>query len=173
MKSRTSSCISAPSARNSLKVVPAPFGTWRSDKGAGGGGFGADCAFGEGDASALCATGAVSGCFLFKLKTLKPGEYYAVKASAFGEGVSSGISWRNAEGKYVGRALKMPFVGDDGRWRHGFAVVCVPTDAASMTVTLDVNVAKGEKAWFDNVGVFRLCEAPGPEPEPETRKPVR
>lgn len=146
--------------------VPAPFGTWRADKGEGGGTLGRDGAFGEGDDSSLCATGAVKGSFLFTLKGVKGGEYYVVEASALGEGVSACVSWKDAKGKYVGRALKMAFAGDAGGWRHGFAAVRIPAGAVRMTLSLDAHLADGEKAWFDNVGVYRLRDAPAPEPEP-------
>ena len=147
--------------------VPAPFGTWRSDKNAGCGGFGVDASFGEGDMSSLCATGAVRGCFLVTQKGVNPGECYAVKASAFGEGVSASVSWKDAKGKYVGRTTQMAFKGDAHGWRHGLASVRIPSGAMRIMLTLSVDLAEGEKAWFDNVAIYKLSGAPGPEMDPD------
>ena len=148
-------------------------GTWRNGKDKTAGTFCVDSSFGEGGGPSLCATGGVSGCFTIPVQNVRHGEYYAVKASAFGKGVSAGISWKNAKRKYVGRAVKFAFddAGEDG-WRHFLLPVHIPADAATMTLTLDVSLADGEKAWFDNVGIYKLHDAPGQEPDPDVFEPV-
>ena len=149
------------------------FGTWRDGKDKGVGAFGVDPAFGEAGGPSLCATGCLSGCFTVTLKGVRQGEYYAIRASAFGDGVDAGVSWRDAQGKYVGRAVKMSFDGDEtDTWRHLLLPVHIPAGAATMTLTLGVSLPDGAKAWFDNVGFYKLHDAPGPEPDPDVFEPV-
>ncbi len=144
-------------------------GTWRNGNDGGQGSFSIDPSFGENGGPSLCATGSLSGCFTITIRGIRPGEYYAVKASAFGRGVAAGISWKNAKRQYVGRAIKFAFDEDaaESGWRHFLLPVHIPADAATMTLTLDVSLADGEKAWFDNVGVFKLHDAPGEELDPK------
>ncbi len=149
------------------------FGTWRTGDDKGEGSFGIDPTGGESGGPALCATGSLSGCFSITLKGVKHGEYYVIKALALGEGTSAGVSWRNAAHKYVGRAVKMSFDGDDmGKWRHFLLPVHTPAGAATMTLTLDVSIGDGAKAWFDKVEVYKLHDAPGLAPDPDIFEPV-
>ncbi len=149
------------------------FGTWRAGDDKGVGSFGIDPKGGENGGPSLCATGCLSGCYVITLKGVKHGEYYAIQISSLGEGASAGVSWRNAENKYVGRAVKMSFEGDDmGKWRQCLLPVYIPAGAASMTLTLDASIGDGVKVWFDNVGIYKLHDAPGPEPDPDDFEPV-
>ena len=67
----------------------------------------------------------------------------------------------------------MSFDGDDmGKWRHCLLPVHIPAGAATMTLTLDVSIGDGAKVWFDNVGIDKLHDAPGPEPDPDDVEPV-
>ena len=137
--------------------VPKPFGTWQGALEVHAGTFGCDTAFGEGDRTSLCAEGVPSGCFAYTHKGVVPGEVYLVKCSASGGHSSASIAWKDAKGKYFARTrpVCIPFGKSQNGWRLGEIVVNVPTGAAGMQIALSVNLAPGEKAWFDNIGIYR------------------
>lgn len=141
-------------------AVPKPYGVWRPPVKKGEaeqkGTFGADRGFGDGDKCSLCAEGAASGCFLVNVKDITPGDYYLVKISAAGAGIRTVVSWRDVAGKYTGRNFHLPFGSTAGQWRKGHLLVRSPMKAARMTLTMNVELAEGEKAWFDNVEVYRM-----------------
>jgi hypothetical protein len=41
-----------------------------------------------------------------------------------------------------------------------------------MTLTLDASIGDDAKVWFDNVGIYKLTDVPGPEPDPDDVEPV-
>ena len=41
-----------------------------------------------------------------------------------------------------------------------------------MTLTLDVSIGAGAKAWFDKVEIYKFHDAPGPAPDPDNFEPV-
>ena len=140
--------------------VPKPFGVWRQPAKNGEmadcGFFGVDTTFGEGDSSSLCAEGAASGCFLVNIKDISPGEYYLVKASAAGNGIRPVVSWRDQSGKYIGRNYHIALRFTDGLWRKGRLLVRAPMKAERMSLIFNVELAEGEKAWFDNIEVHQM-----------------
>ena len=141
-------------------VVPKPFSVWqpplKDGDAAKKGVFGVDSGFGDGDKSSLCAEGAAEGCFLVNVKDVTPGDYYLVKVSAAGVGIRTVVSWRDKAGKYTGRNFHLSFSPSEGMWRKGRLLVRAPMKAARMTLTMNVELAEGEKAWFDNVEVYRM-----------------
>ncbi len=138
-------------------AVPKPFGFWQpgGNKANYKGNYGCDTAFGDGDSTSFCAEGVPEGCFSYTMK-VKPGELYRVTCAACGDGASVSLAWRNANGRYLLDTRPLAFGSADGRWRRVNAAVRMPLEARAMQITLGVRLAPGEKAWFDNVGVFRL-----------------
>jgi hypothetical protein len=90
------------------------------------------------------------------VKDVTPGGYYLVKVSAAGVGIRTVVSWRDKAGKYTGRNFHLSFGPSEGMWRKGRLLVRAPMKAARMTLTMNVELAEGEKAWFDNVEVYRM-----------------
>jgi hypothetical protein len=149
--------------------VPKPFGFWRPTPKDGGAPIGTvetDNAFGDGDSSSLCAEGVPSGCFTLDQKGVVPGEYYLVSASAHGPGASVTVSWRTAAHKYTGKTQYIPLAGPAGDWRRGQVLMRAPTEAAKVSLGLNVRLAPDEKAHFDNVCIYRLTNSSGKEANP-------
>jgi hypothetical protein len=90
------------------------------------------------------------------VKDVTPGGYYLVKVSAAGVGIRTVVSWRDNTGKYTGRNFHLSFSPSAGKWRTGRLLVRAPMKAARMTLTMNVELAEGKKAWFDNVEVCRM-----------------
>ncbi len=149
--------------------VPKPFGFWRPTPKDGGAPIGTvetDNAFGDGDSSSLCAEGVPSGCFTLDQKGVVPGEYYLVSASAHGPGASVTVSWRTAAHKYTGKTQYIPLAGPAGDWRRGQVLMRAPTEAAKVSLGLNVRLAPDEKAHFDNVCIYRLTNSSRKEANP-------
>jgi len=152
--------------------VPPPYSVWQDTlKRRTNGVFRLDTSFGEGDSSSLCAVGVPVGSFVFPVRDLKPGEWVAVEASAKGENTTVGIGWQN-HGKWCKRipGTIMPLDGDDCGWKHGRAFVRVPVGADGFGRTLGVRQQDGEKAWFDNIRVYKIAETNKGKSEKEKGK---
>lgn len=141
--------------------VPAPYATWqdtyRRDT---NGVFAADSAFGEGDSSSIRVTGVSCGSVILPMKGVKPGEWYGVEFSAFGEGVSGSVGWY-VGGKWMnGDAASALVVFDEperqDKWRRARTAFRVPDGADGFGLIMGVHLMPGESCWLDNVRVFKL-----------------
>ena len=144
--------------------VPPPYSTWQDTlKRRTNGVFRLDTAFGEGDASSLCAVGVPYGSFVFPVRGLKTGEWLAVELSAKGDIVTANIGWQ-MKGKWCKGlpGTPIPLDGDFEGWKRGRAFVRVPAGADGFGMTMGVRQREGEKAWFDNIRVYRIKEADNP-----------
>lgn len=137
--------------------VPKPFGTWRGEKELKDGTFGCDTSFGDGDGTSLCAEGVPNGCFVYTVPHVKAGDMYLVKCSASGS-ARVRIAWKTANGRYLQGTVALPFEKTEGPWRRGELALRVPVGAVGLQLTFGVSLAAGEKAWFDNIGVFPLIK---------------
>ena len=143
--------------------VPRPFSKWQGALEVHAGTFGCDTSYGEGDRTSLCAEGVPSGCFAYLHRGVAPGEIYLVRCSASGGRTSASIAWKDASGKYhkTVRPVSLPFGPEKNGWRPGEIVVTVPSGAVDMQIALGVSLAPGEKAWFDNIGIYRCSQSQG------------
>ena len=140
--------------------VPKPYAVWqdtylRDTNGT----FRADAAFGEGDSESICVTGVSSGSVILPMKGVKPGEWYAVEFSAFGEGVSASVGWYRGGKWYRGAdSVAVVFSGPErkGAWRKASGTVRIPDGADGFGLVMGVHLMPGERCWLDNVRIYRL-----------------
>jgi len=138
-------------------ALPEPFGCWQPGKKENHKGvFGSDQTHGDGDSTSLCAEGVPSGCFTTTVKNIAPGGLYLVKCSAYGEGTSAVVAWKDAKRKWTGQSEYMPFRETYGEWRRGSVVVRAPVDAKDLHLHLGVSLAPDEKCRFDSIEIYLL-----------------
>ena len=74
--------------------------------------------------------------------------------------VTAGIGWQ-MKGKWCKGVPGNPINlgGDFDGWKRGRTFVRVPAGADGAGITMGVRQKEGEKAWFDNVRVYKIKEA--------------
>lgn len=143
--------------------LPRPYAKWqdtyRRDT---NGVFRLDTEFGEGDSSSICVTGVSSGTVILPVKGVKPGEWYGVEFSAYGEGVCGDVGWY-ANNKWYRAPDSVPVVFGSpevkGKWRRARGVFRVPDGADGFGLVMGVHLMPGESCWIDNVRAYRIKEA--------------
>ena len=130
---------------------------WQSAK-AEQGVFGIDNAVGEGDHSSLCAKGVRSGMLEYRVADVKPGEWYAVKASV--KGPCPYLSIEFFEHDYTVQRLAKLRVDldapDANGWRHAKKLVKIPLCVDSFQVNMELSQKPDDVTWLDNLSVYRL-----------------
>ena len=109
--------------------------------------------------------GMANGTFYCYLRSLEPGDRYAVRLRARGAGISSSLGWGDSEGIcYRLPATEFVFGAPDADgWREAMAFLTVPQGTDHCQFVFGAKRQKpGEKAQFRDMAIYRIWPAPAP-----------
>lgn len=143
------------------KRPPEPYWMWQDTRFSHGT-CGSDATTGDGDSSSLVVEGVSQGSVLVKMGELKvsPGDKFGFALSVKGRGVSAVVNWlRGGKWDFNIPAVPIPIeTGDEKAWRRGAGGIVVPMGADGFGLQIQCLLEPGEKAWIDNVAIFRMGE---------------
>ncbi|WP_418894142.1 hypothetical protein [Limibacterium fermenti] len=136
--------------------LPPGWGEWQ-DENKRQGVFGTDTGKGRGDRFSLYAESVERGSLTTLIPVL-PGQIYAAQVFAQNGGRAVTIRWRKGgaiEWSLPSASLNFSATAQDG-WQSAFGYIRVPDGAEELLIILSANLKEGERAWFDDAGLFLL-----------------
>jgi len=141
-------------------AMPAGWSSWQEASSTGS--FLSDRDSGASKNGSARASGVSNGCFVQSL-AIRPGERYAVRASARTQGSGDTwirIRWQTTDRKWTAQGKDRILLPEEPHalWREIFGVVEVPDDTARLVILLGVGRQQSadDSAWFDDIELYRL-----------------